>query len=1127
MYIYFTLHFVCLFFFFKMNLLYFLFIVCLYCINHSACIYQDNFLFTFKDVKKVHTNKKNVNKFEIEIIFKFNTPKDSKEFVLASLIPAKNLQILSFKKNDKQETIPNVEIHHDSSTINENDSCDYLITSKMYLLKLSKKELEMFNIYTYNFSNKDNNMIMPEKYEYSEKSLKSFFPSHGTIYPSDYSLKISVEVSKEGLDTDGIWIFAIGEKNYSIEKTQECTIPSSFLSQLFFQKTTSNNIFLLYCNSIASSEILNLTPDMRKSFNINVSSSKYFLGAHASIYSLEMDFTTILMDAKSDKIRISIKMPPYLCYSNYCFHKNSENPCLNLNINNTPFDECIYIFQSHEFILKSSKNEVVDKNMTIKIKNINNPRSSLEKNKNWIINILNVDNNNFVIKKNHIELLEKVSHDICSKKFILKLVDKYSENIKWVKSHIGLALTPELHLVRVQPINENELIENPSIIYLRLYFLDNHVFNKCLVEIKSPQYLISAITKSEKRFNPYTHELTIPSSIYKPVGNDQHSIKIETDSIKNEDIIKFQININKYKNKEYWYLTLNCLNYENEYVIEAQTTFIYPIENNKIYMSDIYYREAIIDNVDSSKHVFYLNLFSYGEKEMDISVSILPEPYDPNIIKEIDINPDQTKGVELAETCGALVHTSCYNLVYHKCNKVNKKIIYKINSHKISDKHFTILYPLIIKKNETKGIDGNITKFNMHVEIEPKNVSKNIKKIFPINMNTILDMGAKKPCINNLISVLKNYKKYDSHLFILFKAVNCYKIYEPFLINHKNNENFFIKTDILDNYEQITFQKTYKNVYPVNDNSISQKVFDKNIISIITIILIDDIVFTNPYLLKEKLNILNFIEYNSFFSYNKYYVVNYFNQNLLIKFYEHMNDGNVKITIEQKTSNILNILDALKKTISFAQDVKEKEKNYMNNEYSIMLLTDITGMDMVRQNSQEYVHKNKTDEIGTFDTSYENDDILNKTISRIYCVAFENGNYFNENGFHKSIKNIDNIYTYNDDQKDSIHFISFHKYIIDEQLISHYFKSVIQDYIFLHTQIYKASWYLIGVCRYNIIKNSLPKRTLHIYYVDKKVKTIHYTISEDETKNVFDNSSISSYQDMCNIFTQLKLLGYN
>lgn len=41
----------------------------------------------------------------------------------------------------------------------------------MYLIKLSKKELEMFNIYTYNFSNKDNNMTMPEKYEYSEKSL--------------------------------------------------------------------------------------------------------------------------------------------------------------------------------------------------------------------------------------------------------------------------------------------------------------------------------------------------------------------------------------------------------------------------------------------------------------------------------------------------------------------------------------------------------------------------------------------------------------------------------------------------------------------------------------------------------------------------------------------------------------------------------------------------------------------------------------------------------------------------------------------------------------------------------------------------------------------------------------------
>ncbi|CXH82169.1 conserved Plasmodium protein, unknown function [Plasmodium berghei] len=1109
-----------------MNLLYFLFIVYLYCINHLVCIYQDNFLFTFKDGKKVHTNKQNVNKFEIEIILKFNTRKDSKEFFLASLIPAKNLQILSFKKNE-QEIISNVEIHHDSSKISENDNCDYLITSKMYLIKLSKKELEMFNIYTYNFSNKDNNMTMPEKYEYSEKSLKSFFPSQGTIYPSDYSLKISVEVSKEGLDTEGIWIFSIGEKNDSIDKTQECTVPSSVLSQLFFQKTTSNNILLLYCNSITNSEILNLIPDMRKSFNINVSTSKYFMGAYASIYSIEMDLTTTVLDIKSDKIKISIKIPPYVCYSNYCFHKNPENPCLNLNANNTPFDDCTYNFRNHEFILKSSKNEIVAKKIVLKIENINNPRSSLENNKNWIINILNVDNNNFVIKKEHKELLEKVSHDICSKKFILKLVDKYSENITWVKSHMGIVLTPELHSVNVQPIKKNDLIENPNIIYLRLYFLDSHVFNKCLVEIKSPQNLISVITKSEKRLNPYTHELMIPSSIYKPVENDQHSIKIEKKSIKNEDIIEFPINIKEYENKEYWHLILNCLNYENEYVIEAQTRFMYPIENNKIYMSNIYYREAIIDNDNNIKHIFYLNLFSYSEKEMDISISILPEPIGTNIIKKKAIPSDQTKSIELVDACDALVHTSCYNLVFHECYNVNKKIIYKINSHKISDKHFTILYPLITKKDETNNIDRNVTKFNIHVEVETKNIPKNIKKIFPINMNEILDMSAKKPCINNLVSVLKNYKKYDSHLFILFKAVNCYKIYEPFLINYKNNENFFAKTDILDNYEQITFQKTYKNFYPVNDNSISQKIFDKNIISIITIILIDDIVFTNPYLLKEKLNIISLIKDNFFFSYNKYYVVNYFNQNLLIKLYKHMNDGNIKITIEQKSSNILNILDALKKTISFAQDVKEKEQNYMNSEYSIMLLTDIAGMNMVKQNSQEYVHKNKTNDIGTFDISYENDDMLNKIISRIYCVSFENGNYFNGNAFHKSIKNTDNIYTYNYDQKDSIHFISFHKYIIDEQLISHYFKSVIQDYIFLHTQIYKTSWYLIGVCRYNIIKNSLPKRTLHIYYVDKKIKTIHYTISEDETKNVFDNSSISSYQDMCNIFTQLKLLGYN
>lgn len=51
-------------------------------------------------ISKVHTNKQNVNKFEIDIIFKFNTTKDSKEFVLASLIPASNhffISIMSMK----------------------------------------------------------------------------------------------------------------------------------------------------------------------------------------------------------------------------------------------------------------------------------------------------------------------------------------------------------------------------------------------------------------------------------------------------------------------------------------------------------------------------------------------------------------------------------------------------------------------------------------------------------------------------------------------------------------------------------------------------------------------------------------------------------------------------------------------------------------------------------------------------------------------------------------------------------------------------------------------------------------------------------------------------------------------
>ncbi|ETW19724.1 hypothetical protein PFFVO_01340 [Plasmodium falciparum Vietnam Oak-Knoll (FVO)] len=125
----------------------------------------------------------------------------------------------------------------------------------MYLLKLTKDELKKFKIYHYPFENKENTKTVPPEYEYSEKSLKTFFPSIPTIYPSTYILKISVEIPKEGLNSEGIWIFSIAEKNNSSSEKQKCTIYYDELAEVFLQKSNSNNLFLLYCNSTTNAEV--------------------------------------------------------------------------------------------------------------------------------------------------------------------------------------------------------------------------------------------------------------------------------------------------------------------------------------------------------------------------------------------------------------------------------------------------------------------------------------------------------------------------------------------------------------------------------------------------------------------------------------------------------------------------------------------------------------------------------------------------------------------------------------------------------------------------------------------------------------------------------------------------------
>ncbi|SOV21606.1 conserved Plasmodium protein, unknown function [Plasmodium sp. DRC-Itaito] len=1065
----------------KLFFLFFMFLI-----KCATSIYDDNFIFTFKNAKKINTIKSNVTKYEVELNLTFNVKKSGKEFFLVSLIPAHNLQILQFKKEETNEINENVEIKLNSTQMKDKDSCDYVITAKMYLLKLTNDELKKFKIYHYPFENKENTKNVPPEYEYSEKSLKTFFSSIPTIYPSTYILKISVHISKEGLNSEGIWIFSIAEKNDSRSEKQKCTIYSDQLAEVFLQKSTSNNLFLLYCNSATNAEILNLIPDIRKNFDVQLFTTKNFYGAHESIYKVQIDFDKIDTTLQADKIMISIKLPVDLCYSNSCFNKNATNPCLNIKSN--PFDECTYIFRSYKFLLKSKRNEVITKKFDVLIENINNPIIDIDRDKMWVINVYTIDAINFVINSEHKEILERVSDDVCSKNFINKFINKYSDTITWIASHMAIKSTPPLIFLKVEPIDNYELIENPLIVQFKLLFLEGHIFKNCLIEMKSIHRFTSVLTKTENRFNIYNHKLLLPNSSFKPIIDEEHKIDIEKSVIKNNDIIEFAIDIKKYRNNEYWYVIIKCINDQNVYVKEAQSLFIYPIENKKIYISDLYYRNKI----DQNKYMFYLNIFVYDEKELDIKLSL-------SSIQE-------NNNVQLSESCNAFVYTSCYNLVYHECSKIKEqKIMYQINSYKSTDKHFTVFFPLIIQKTNEN--------FNLQIELDTKNNPRHVIKKMNINIENILLKNSNKPCINQLIWKLKKYKKkYESHLFILFKVVNCQNIYEPFLVSFQNNENFYAKTDPLDNSEKFTFQKTYKQKYPIDYESISQKIFEQNIISIITIVLID---YNFLYSLKTdgKNQFMQFLKKNVFFPYNKFYVVSYYNKDLLIEFYKYMDVANVRIDIVQKSSDIQNLIGALEKTISFAEQVKHKEQNYMNSEYSILVLTDIKGMTNVKENTNIYI---------------QNDADIDKIFSRIYIISFEKGDYSNTDIFYESIQKVDHMYIYNykKKKKDNLYFLSFHKYVIDEQLLLHYSKSILQDYIILHTQIYKTSWYLLGICRNNILKNSMINRKLHIYYVDQLVKTVAYTISKEETNNVYDNSSISSFQDMCNIFTHMQLLGY-
>ncbi|GAB67450.1 hypothetical protein PCYB_114700 [Plasmodium cynomolgi strain B] len=1083
-------------------------IICWLLMGSVVSIYDDNFAFTFKEVNRVHTVKSDVLKFEIELLLSFNTEMTAKEFFLTALIPAKNLRVLAFQREDDKAVQENVEIRLNKEAAGEKDPCDYLITSKMYLLKLSSEELKKFKIYRYPFANKEKPPPVPPQYEYSEESLKNFFPSEGTIYPSNYFLKISVEVAKGGFSSDGIWIFALAEKNNTRTGNQECTIYSNELAEVFLPMATHNDLFLLYCNSATNAELLNLVPDLRKSFDVKIFATKAFYGAEGVKYTIQMSLGEIAAALKlgrnlrrrflrSHQVVIHLKMPPDLCYANSCFSTNKEDPCRNVKAGH--FEQCAYTFRNYEFVLKSSEGQVVQDQVEVLLENINHPLINLESDKNWTINLLTVDSSNFAISQEHKEILQRVSNDVCSKKFIQKFVNVHADIVTWMNSHLAVVPTPKLTPLVVEPTDQHGLLEDPLLVQLKLRFPETHLFSKCTVELKTIHSFASVTSRSEHRLDRYNMKLMLPNSAFKPVHYDQHRLYVQKKAIRNNDLVRFALNVTKYNSRDYWRITIGCLNSENKYIREAQALFTYPIENKKMFLSDLYFGEKLANNT----YLFYLNVFLFDEKEVEIKLS-LQDGSTPLVARPPTAIQTKDK-THLTDTCDAYVHTSCYDLVYHECSKEHQTILYKINSYRSTNKHFTVLFPLVIPEGEKK--------FTLQITVETKKNAKRVQKDIHVDIDHIVSHNGKAPCVNNLITTLRKYQSYESHLFLLFRAVNCYRVYEPFLINHHKSEGFHAKTDSSQYGDKFTFQKTYRQTFPVNYESVSQLIFDHHLISVITIILIDDAFFLNSRIPNGETEIVKFFKKKILsLPYNKYYLVNYSNQNVLISMYTYVDVEEVKIDIVQKSSDIQHVVAALDKAISFAEYVKSKETHYMHTEYSILLLTDMEGMDTVRAATSQYV-KNEND--------------VEKNFSRIYVLSFEKGEDFSNNDIlNESIQNVQHMYTYNTKKTDHIFFTSFHNYTVDEELMVHYAKAALQDYLLLHTQIYKTAWYLIGICRYNVVKNSPPTRKLHLFYVDKNVKTVTYSISADEAKSVLDNSSADSYQDMCNIFTQLQLLGH-
>ncbi|VWU51619.1 conserved protein, unknown function, partial [Hepatocystis sp. ex Piliocolobus tephrosceles] len=810
---------------------------------------------------------------------------------------------------------------------------------------------------------------------------------------------------------------------------------------------------------------------------------------------------------------IRVEIPIDMCNGSNCFTKNRGDLCL--NVEQDFFYFCTLEHNSLVFIVDKDKiQNKHDKKLTIKFKNMTNPMKITEKIKDWNFTVI-IQNLNF--KKGEEKFFNEIIKSIggaCTH----ELLSNFYNSSEFIDIYKKQHPSPELTVFSVE-IKESSKFKDerggPFAVQMSTE-LPKNLKNpeQCMIYVSNIHRFVTISSESKYRINLYSGILFIPTPIINCIGQHERTLSVKLDYFKKNRSIDFFLITNKTNNNTRWNISLLCFDPEAKILKKyAQTLLPYPIKKKpNVYISQVYLKIKNIKKDGSIEYIFYIDIFTFNEKSIEINLSILSSPLKKDY-KKNNIHPK----IKITDTCDIFIKTLCTNSVLLTCSTQTNSIKYKIDSHTTRDNHFTIFFRLIIPQNEKV--------FNMLVEtssvLDQKQKSK---KIFPIYVDNAIMLKnlMKAPCLNEMTAFIQNYNNAENHLFVLFKTVNCYKPYEPYLTTIENNEMFIAAVDAEDQkYEMFGFQQVYQETYPIQEESITSKISNIRVLYIITFIFIDNSAF--PDILKTKNKNDEFLESLRTYMkpHNELFVAYYDGKDLLIfallkKSYTDFKDDkknleDVSINLIKKASDVGDIKTALKNVIKYGRKLKYRDYFNFIYELSFLIITNKKNSDVIKNETKEYIKKPNE---------------MNISFSRTYVVSFETTNNIDEDAtIMKSLKDNNDIFVYNYDKlTDYIFFFSFHDYNIDNSNFRKYLLAIIQDYLFLHSQLYRTSWYLIGICRYNIYKNEKTDRKLNLYFFDKFIKKIPYTISKRSTKHIlFDKSN--PFDQMCNIFTQLKVLG--